>query len=908
MKKLVTLVLIAAYALAQPAPPTKITSVEGITEYRLANGLDVLLFPDNSKAKVTVNLTYLVCSRHEGSGETGMAHLLEHLVFKGTDKRGDIKVELANRGADFNGSTSFDRTNYFETLPSNDENLRYALEMEADRMIHSRIARSDLDTEMTVVRSEFEMGENSPGNVLNERVMRAAFLWHSYGRSPIGSRADIEHVPIENLQAFYRKYYQPDNAVLIIAGKFDPGKALPWIQEYFGSIPKPARKITQPWTEEPTQDGEREVILRRVGDYQSLAIAYHTPSGSHPDAAALGVLMAILNDAPSGRLYKALVESKKATSVGGGNEQLHDPFLSMIFARVRKEMPLDDVEKTTLSVIDGILKEPPSKDEVDRARTRILKNIDLSLNNSEGIGIELSEWAAMGDWRLLFLDRDRTKTVTPEDVSRVANKYLKASNRPLGRFIPDAKPDRAEIPATPDVTAALKDYKGQAAVEEGEVFDATPANIDARTIRVTLPNGMKLAMLSKKVRGGVVTASIRIRFGDEKSVFGKQTAAQMSGGMLMRGTTKHTRQQLNDELDKIKTRLSATGALTSASASISTVRDNFAAALRLAAEVLREPAFPETEFESLKQSSVGGAESGRGEPQVVAINALQRHISPYPKGDPRAVLTIDERIAELKAITLDDAKKFYRDFYGASNGEIAIVGDFDVAAIEKLARELFGDWKSPQAYREVLRSYQKLNVVNQEFETPDKANAFFVGTLTMPLNESDPDYPAMLFANSMLGGGLRSRLWLRIREKEGLSYSVQSEFVAGVQSPFGQFVGAAICNPANIAKVETAFKDEMDKALKGGFPASEIDEARKAFLEKRGLDRSQDGALVGLLARNAERGWTMAREAELDAKIAALTPDQIAAAFRKHIDLGSFSYFKAGDFKKAAAAPPALKK
>ncbi|HEV8147035.1 MAG TPA: pitrilysin family protein, partial [Bryobacteraceae bacterium] len=868
----------------------------------LANGMTVLLFPDNSKAKVTVNVTYMVGSRHEGSGETGMAHLLEHLVFKGTAKRGDIKVELANRGADFNGSTSFDRTNYYETLAATEENLRYALEMEADRMINSRVARSDLDTEMTVVRSEFEMGENSPSNVLNERVMRAAFLWHSYGRSPIGSRADIEHVPIENLQAFYHKYYQPDNAMLIIAGKFDPAKALPWIQEYFGSIPKPTRKITQPWTEEPTQDGEREVILRRVGDYQSLAIAYHSPAGSHPDAAALGVLMAILSDQPSGRLYKALVESKKATSVGAGNEQLHDPFLAMIFARVRKEMPLEDVEKTTLSVIDGIIKEPPSKDEVDRARTRILKNIELSLNNSEGIGIELSEWASMGDWRLLFLDRDRIKTVTPEDVSRVAKQYLKASNRTLGRFIPEAKPDRTEIPATPDVAVALKDYKGQAAVEEGEVFDATPANIDARTIRVTLPNGMKLAMLPKKTRGATVNASIRMHFGDEKSVFGKQIPAQFAGGLLMRGTTKHTRQQLNDELDKIKTRLSASGGDTSASASISTVRDNFPAALRLAAEVLREPAFPEKEFESMKQTAIGSAESGRSEPQVVAFNALNRHISPYPKGDPRATLTIDERIAEIKKVTLEEAKQFYQDFYGASNAEISIVGDFDAAAIEKLARELFGDWKSPKPYKEVLQSWQKLTPVNETFETPDKANAFFASVTTLPFGESDPDYPAMLFINSMMGGGLRSRLWMRIREKEGLSYSVQSGYSAGVNDKFSQFLGIAICNPANINKVEAAFKDEMAKAAKEGFPPAEIEEARKAFLQERALGRSQDNVLVSLLLRNAERGWTMARSAELDAKIAALTPEQILAAFRKNLDLGTFSYFKAGDFKKAAAA------
>ena len=896
MRLLATLSLFTTLGLAQ----TKVTTVEGITEYRLNNGLQVLLFPDNSKAKVTVNICYLVGSRHEGSGETGMAHLLEHMLFKGTTHRGDIKVELADHGADFNANTSYDRTTYYETLTANDANLRYALEMEADRMVNSRVAKADLDTEFTVVRNEFEMRENSADNVLFERVMRAAYLWHSYGRSTIGNRADIEHVPIENLQVFYRKFYQPDNAVLILAGKFEPEKALASIQQIFGAIPKPTRKLTQPWTEEPVQDGEREVILRRVGENQSLILAYHIPSGSHPDNAAIQVLMGILSDAPSGRLYKALVESKKATGTGAFSLDLHDPTLAVIQARLRKEGSLEDVEKTTLSVIDGLSKEPPSKDEVDRARTRLVKNIELSMNNSEAVGLELSESASLGDWRLLFLDRDRIKAVTPADVARVAKQYFKASNRTLGRFLPDAKPDRSEIPATPDVAATLKDYKGQAAVEQGEVFDASPANIDARTIRVTLPNGMKLALLPKKTRGGTVTGVIRLHFGDEKSVFGKGTAASMAGAMLMRGTAKHTRQQLNDEIDKIKTRLSVTGSDTGAQASISTVRDNFLGALRLAAEVLREPSFPENEFEPIRQQAIGGAESGRSEPTAIAFNALSRHIAPYPKGDPRATPTIDERLADLKAVSLDDARKFYADFYAASNAELVVVGDFDAGEVEKLARELFGAWKSAKPYAEVLQSWKKVEGVDRTFETPDKKNAFFAAVTTMEMDQADPDYAPMILANSMMGGGLKSRLWLRIREKEGLSYQVQSGFGAGIAEKNAQFTAFAGFNPDKAAKVESAFKEEIARALKDGFPADEVDTAKKAFLEERQLGRAQDGNLAVVLARNLQRGWTMARDAELERKIGALTPEQINAAFRRRIDPATFSYFKAGDFKKAA--------
>jgi len=327
--------------------PEKITSAEGITEYKLANGLKVLLFPDPSKQTITVNITYLVGSRHEGYGETGMSHLLEHMVFKGTkEKHKEVAKEISDHGAQFNGTTWLDRTNYFETFAATDENLDWALDMEADRMVNSRIAKSELETEMTVVRNEFEMGENDPGSVLMERVISTAFLWHNYGNSTIGARSDIEKVPIENLQAYYRKYYQPDNAVLLVAGKFDPIKTLALVNQKFGIIPKPSRELTKTFTAEPTQDGEREVSLRRVGDVQVVGMAYHIPSGLHPDFIACDVLADILTDAPSGRLYKALIDTKKASSQFGMSFQLKEPGLAYFGAEVLKEKSIDSVKKS----------------------------------------------------------------------------------------------------------------------------------------------------------------------------------------------------------------------------------------------------------------------------------------------------------------------------------------------------------------------------------------------------------------------------------------------------------------------------------------------------------------------------------------------------------------------------------
>ncbi len=896
MRILVTAALLSTLAFGQ----TKVASVEGITEYKLDNGLNVLLFPDNSNPKVTVNVTYMVGSRHEGYGETGMAHLLEHMLFKGTDKHKDIYAELRAHGAQFNGSTYFDRTNYFETMPATEENLHFALELEADRMIHSRVSRQDLDSEMSVVRNEFEMGENEPTRVLEERVMSTAYLWHGYGRSTIGARSDIEHVPIPRLQAFYHLYYQPDNAALVVAGKFDEAKTLAAIKDLFGSIPKPTRELIPTYTEEPTQDGEREVVLRRTGDVQAIEMAFHTPSGSHPDAASLEVLAAILGETPSGRLYKALVETKKAVAASGDNFDLHDPGLLELRARIRKDGSLEDVEKTMLGVIDGVVKEPPSKDEVERAKGRLLKDIDLAFNNSQQIAINLSEWQSMGDWRLQFLFRDRIKSVTPEDVARVAKLYLKPSNRTTGRFIPTAAPDRSEIPATPNVAAEVKDYKGNASVEAGEAFDPTPANIDARTIRVTLPNGMKLALLPKKTRGGTVNATLVLHFGDAKSVTGKGPAAQAAGSLLMRGSAKYTRQQIQDQLDKLKAQMAASGSSTRASMGISTVRASFADTLRLAAEILKEPVFPETEFEQFRQSLISSIENARTDPQSQAINALRRHISPYPKGDPRSYPTFDEEIENYKKLTLADAKKFYADFYGASNAELAIVGDFDAAEVQKLAAELFGSWKSPAPFTRATRDWTKIETVNRSIETPDKANAMFLAITTMPVSDDDSDYPALVAADKMLGYGPESRLFARIRGKDGLSYQVASNLAVGsTTEKFAQFLVLAACNPQNILKVEADFKDEISKMLDHGFAAEEVAAAKKSYAQDQQVARSEDRNLAGVLAQNAQYGRTMARDAAIDAKIAALTPEDISAVLKKRVDLSSFSIFKAGDLKKA---------
>ena len=686
-----------------PGGVERVTSVEGITEYRLANGLQVLLFPDQSKQTITVNVTYKVGSRHEGYGETGMAHLLEHLAFKGSPRHRNIPQELTEHGSRPNGSTWFDRTNYFETFAATEENLRWALDLESDRMVNSFIAKADLDSEMTVVRNELESGENSPTNVLLERVMSTAYLWHNYGKSTIGSRSDLENVPIERLQAFYRTYYQPDNAVLLVAGKFDEPKTLELVNQYFGPIPKPTRTLPGFYTAEPTQDGERAVTIRRVGDVQWVMSAYHLPSGADPDFAALDLVVLVLGDTPAGRLHKALVETKQASQTFGGNFQLHDPGTAYFAAQVRQDQPLDAARDGLLKIVEAIATTPPTSEELERARTNLLTQIELQLNSSDRVGLQMSEWIGMGDWRLLFLHRDRLQKVTADDARRVAAKYFKPSNRTVGMFIPTQQPDRVEMPPKPDLVSMLKDYKGGAAVAAGEAFDPSPKNIESRTARSPV-GGLKVSLLPKQTRGDTVVANLTLRFGDEKSLTNRNMAGQFAGAMLMRGTTARSRQQIQDEIDRLKARVNVFGGVTNAGAQVETTRENLPAVLRLVAEILKTPSFPADEFEQLRQQRLAGLEQARSEPQAIGQLELQRHLRPYPKGDVRYVSTVEESIADVKAVTLDEAKKFYTDFYGASNGELAVVGDFDAAELSKLSSELFGSWKSPRAFTRVAET------------------------------------------------------------------------------------------------------------------------------------------------------------------------------------------------------------
>jgi len=897
MKKIPSLLLLPLLALAATLAHAQalkpVATVEGVTEYRLANGLRVLTVPDPSIDTVTVHLTVLVGSRHEGYGEKGMAHLLEHLLFKDSDKFKDIKQELVRRGARYNGTTAYDRTTYFETLPASDENLNWALSLEADRLVGARVAKRDLDSEMTVVRNEFEMGENSPGSVLFQRMQRLLFSWHNYGNTIIGARSDIELVPIDRLQAFYRTWYQPDNAVLIIGGRFDAERALPMIVQHFGAIPRPARALPALYTTEPTQDGERSVTLRRVGDTPVVATMYRIPAGSHEEYAAIDVLVHVLGNAPSGRLHRALVQKGLASSVWSGENALHDPGYAHFGARLSKDAPVGPARDALIAIVEGLASDPIRAEEVERARTVQIKEYENVQSDSRSLVRWLSEFSAMGDWRLFYLSRDRMQKVTTEEVQRVAAKYLKADNRVLGTFVPTTQPERAEIPPRPDAAAMVAQYKGRADVEQGEAFDPSPENIERRLIRRELPNGIRLALLPKKTRGGRVLASLSLYWGDETTKMNRATACEMAGGMLMRGTKKHSRAELRDAFDK----LNASVSIGVSSASIDTKRAQLADAIRLAAEVLREPSYPPEEFEELRRAALTRAESRLSDPEAIANERLERHLAPYPRGHWLERQTTAERIAGLKAVTLDEAKRCYGDLVGATGAIFTAVGDFDPEAMTKLVEELFANWKNPAPYKRIASRHFERPALQEEVRTPDKANATLRAGLNIALRDDHPDFPALVLGSYLLGGSSAARLPLRVREKEGLSYSTYAFFSASSLDPSASFGVEAIFAPENKARVEAAIREELKRALDAGFTESEFENAKRGVLESRRLARAQDGSLLGRMSNYAYLGRTFAWDVDFEKRIRALTPSQVREALHRHIDPARMSVLKAGDFR-----------
>lgn len=881
---------------------TFVTQVEGIKEYKLGNGLQVLLVPDQSQSNIVVNIVYNVGSKHEGYGEKGMAHLLEHMLFKSTKNLGDIKKMLSDKGGSANGTTYYDRTNYYEIFPSSEENLRWSIEMEADRMINATIKQEDLDKEFSVVRNEFEIGENDPSGVLMERIISAGYLWHNYGKSTIGSKEDIERVKSPQLRKFYEKYYQPDNATLIVAGKFDDKKVIEYVNQYFGSISRPARILDEIQTVEPAQDGEKFVEIKRAGDSQSVGVMYHVAPYGDKDYAAVDVLSKILTSDPSGYIYKALVDTHKVAAIFAYSPEVRDASFYYFGAEVPKDKNIEQTKNDIRTELDKVATINYTDQDVERAKALIIKNIENQKNNTINYAINLTEIIGSGDYRLGFLYRDNIEKITKEDIKRVAEKYFKSNNRTVGVFVPT----KDEVRVKPneftnkDITELVSNYKGRAVEKEAKSFEASIKNLKAHFAEGKLSNGLKYGIIDKEIKGEKVILSFNLPVSNETDLQNKGAIGELTAQLLMSGTKNLTKEQIKDQLDVLKSSVGFRFNGQTLSVSINTYKNSLDKTMEIVRQIITEPTFPEAELSKSLTEYLTYLDANTNDPQALAFNEISRITSNYPKSSLFYTPSFTELKEDLKKVKQADLVNFYKNILGAQNGVVSVVGTNDKAKVEKLLNDTFGKWTSKSTYKKAYQTFTATKKEDKLYNIPDKENATAVGQVSFKMNKESADYPAMVMMNEMLGSGgfLSARLPMRLREKEGISYGAGSytSIPTDVKTDVAFWSYYAFLNPAKRDAVENAVKEEISIAIKDGFTAEELKTNIGSWKNGRTTSLGTDNTLLSLSNNYLLNGISFDDYDNLEKKVEALKVSDVNNVLKKYISLDKLTSVYTGTF------------
>ncbi|WP_323016635.1 pitrilysin family protein [Castellaniella sp.] len=885
---------------ALTASVQQVVMIEGVTEYRLKNGLTVLLAPDDSRAQTTVNMSYRVGSRNEGSGETGMAHLLEHLLFRGSPSHPDALAEFSRRGLAANGSTTTDLTNYYATFASNPDTLQWYLSWQADAMLNARISRADLDAEMPVVRNEMERGENSPFGMLLQQTNAAAYVWHPYGRSVIGARSDVENVDIAQLRAFYHRYYQPDNAVLIVTGRFDPAQALRWIVRDFSPIARPARALPPEYTVEPIQQGARAVTLRRIGGSPIVIAQYHFPEAGSDAYTALSLGTDMLADSPSGPLYRALVQTGKASSIFGFASAMKQPGHVVFGAQPQSEADPQTVLDLLTDTLESGGIDQLDQAALDRSRTAWLNRWKQIYNQPASLADALSDAVSNGDWRLFFIEPMRIRALTLDDIRSQLHHWLLPSNRTSGLYLPT--PDPRYAPAAP--AADLKPWvsKLQTGTPRPAVasFDTDPQAIDTDTQRSTLmlPNGrVSLALLPKATPGEQVHAYLRLRSGTAEQMRKLGLTPSVTAAMLLRGSEGLSRQQIEDQLNALDSDLSFSSAGNTLTVALRSSRTHLPDLLALTFRLLRQPTFPASELTEIQHGLMTNLEDSASSPAYLVRNTLQRQDQPWEPDDIRYTPTTQELLKATSALTPAALKQFHDRFYGAGDILLSIVGDFDPQTVEYSLREGLAGWQQAPAYERIAEPWYAVTPETFNIPAPGKANANYLASLPLKLQDTDPRWPALTLANYLLGGSEDSRLWQAIRVKGGLSYTVGSHLQASSWEPAGNWMLFATMASQNAGVLQDAMRKTLDSTLKTGFTQAEVDQGVKSQINYLKLGRSDDSWLAGHWLDYLDTDRSFAWQQRLIEQWQALTAEQVNTAMRELL--------KPEDFSIAVAADPA---
>ncbi|HEU4904314.1 MAG TPA: pitrilysin family protein, partial [Flavisolibacter sp.] len=488
------------------------------------------------------------------------------------------------------------------------------------------------------------------------------------------------------------------------------------------------------------------------------------------------------------------------------------------------------------------------------------------------------------------------------DVQAAAKKYYKPSNRTVGLFIPEAAPDRTVVAETPDIEKLLTGYQGKEGAAQKAAFENSIGNIKKNLVMGKLPNGGQYVLLEKPTKGEKIAASIALRMGDENNLMNKAEIATITAAMLKTGTTSRTKKQISDELDRLKTDISFNDAPGGLLVRINTDQQNLAAALSLLDDLLHHPKFDSAEFEKVVMDTKANYEANKSEPFNVAQNKLSKMASHYPVGHPLYQPGIDERLAALGSVKLEDVRKFYGEFYGANNSISSFVGELDKKQVTDFLETSFGKWNSKASFALLEPKYFEVKSEVATINTPDKTNAAALGVINLKISQRHPDYPAVFMANELLGGGafLSSRIPQRLRENEGMSYGAGTFMNAQYKYDVANWGLYAAYNPSYRGRIDTALRQEIDKAIKGGFTKDELEKSVGSLLEQNKTSLGSNEFLANLLRSYLRDERDLADFLQFENKVKALTPNAVNAALRKYFDPSKLVIIYAGDFAKQA--------
>ena len=906
---LVYLLFLGLLAPVTAGAQTLIRGMEGVTEYRLNNGLQVLLAPNDLHTRTHAHLVVKAGSAVEGFGEGGMAHLLEHMVFKGTPTTRDPMKEFSDRVLRTNGFTDYDSTNYHASMNPDAENLRWYLGWLADAMVNSFIAKQDLDLEMGVVRNEFERAATYPDGAVHDAGMALAFPNHGYGRPVIGIQSNIENINIERLQAFYKTWYRPDNMVLVVAGRFDAAAVLAYIQSVFGPLTNPSSPLPSIYTREPVQQGVREAIIRRVGSAPTMLVGWRGVPHAHPDDAVLDILAHTLVSTGGGRFRVDFENQGWGSSPWAMHRSMRQEGAFVIGAQLRDAEVRDQVQAMVLRHIAAIVQNGITPQELEEGR-RALENFQAqAITSAEAFGFSLAGAAAHGDWRLGFFYRDNLRAVSVADTQRVAKAYLVDANRVRVTFIPEDHPVRAPLPQAQDLGEYVAQAQTDASADKLPAlarFEPTIAEIEKHTIRSKINGQLRVILLPRPAINDQFVGRLQLRWGNEQSLRGQGVAVHV-GRLLLKGSITRTEKQIQSELEKLKSELQIFSDKDGLSVYFQTTRTHWPAFSKLLQDVLRNPAFEESSFLKWRQEIVGKLVEQQSDQDALVFNATNKLLArPHAIDDPRYVRSSEEELSQFRALQLEDVKRFWRQFAGASVGEFAAVGALDVVAVQRDLLRSFGDWQTPggaESYARIPNPWFQYGVKSLEINTPDKPNSVRLMAKRIPVDPWSREGLAMQIASGIIGGGPSSRFFKEVREEKGLSYSVGAQLAPNDADAFLDFYIYGSFAPQNIAAFDTAMQGALKKISSQGLSSLELFFAKRTVAEsiKQGLNsdhymvdellRAEEAALLG---RERSAAWYEEKVSILQ----NLTIEEVDAAAKKLVDQSNMVVVTAGPSNK----------